>query len=250
MGMKEIRSAVHIANAARAAKGKKTAKPPEKPPASKKVADKVPAKAEKPARRKKVGRPKKRGPKKGKWAVAMRQRKKALEDEKPEFLPKFDLFLDYLARGDTHRDAMDKAGLEWPIISRQMAADDTLRDQHAAAKALREEFWKEERLDSMHKRGVTGVSEPMVSAGKLVCDKTVYSDACLLKLAVADNPDKFADRSKVDHNVTGRSIDDVVADLESESSASKAKARGGIFSPPKKPDGSTTSPSAPPPPVP
>lgn len=175
-------SAVHRARSAKV-KGKPS------PPAAGSASPPAPRKA---------GRPKKPGPKKGRFAAAQRQAKREKQAIKDAFLPKFDRFIDLLAAGATHRDAMDQAGLSWPEISPQMAGDVSLKARYAAAKDLREEFWKEQRLDELHRRGVVGVKEPMVSAGVRVCDKTVYSDNCLLKAVVADNPTKFADRSKLD----------------------------------------------------
>ena len=55
----------------------------------------------------------------------------------------------------------------------------------------------------------------MVSAGKRVCDRTVFSDPCLLKAVVADNPGKFADRQKIDANVnTPETLADLVRQIE------------------------------------
>src|SRR5438105_4149882 len=43
----------------------------------------------------------------------------------------------------------------------------------------------------MHRRGIEGIDEPVVSAGKLVTYKKKYSDAILLRLAEANDPKKY-----------------------------------------------------------
>jgi hypothetical protein len=161
-------------------------------------------------------RRKKPGPKPGPKAAFLRKRNRERAAQKEAFLPKFDLFLERLRANDSHRDALDAANLSWADVSTQLNTNDlSLRARYDAAKALREEFRKEERLDALHARGVKGVQEPMVSAGQRVCDRTVYSDACLLKAVVADNPGKFADRQKLDATLnTPETLADLVRQIE------------------------------------
>ena len=188
--MKRHTSGAHAGRAAQAAKAK------------------TPAPAAKPRR-------KKTGPKAGPKAAFERQRRRERAAQKTDFLPKFDRFVEYLSTGETHRNAMDQAGLTWPQISTQIANDLGLKARYEAAKALREEFWKEERIDALHLRGVKGITEPVVSAGKRVCDRTVFSDACLLKAVVADNPGKFADRQRLDASVNApETLADLVRQIE------------------------------------
>jgi len=71
--------------------------------------------------------------------------------------------------------------------------------EEQAADALEAEAWR---------RAVTGVPEPLVSAGKVVRDDDGqplairrYSDTLLLALLKARRPEKFKDRAVVEHDI-------------------------------------------------
>jgi hypothetical protein len=97
-------------------------------------------------------------------------------------------------------------------VSRQPIYDQRHADP-AFAKA-----WEEaaeiaaDRLESeAWRRGVDGVPEPLVSAGRLVCDQSGepmtikrYSDNLLLALLRATRPEKFRDRSSVEFDISDR----------------------------------------------
>jgi hypothetical protein len=74
-----------------------------------------------------------------------------------------------------------------------------------AADALEAEAWR---------RGVVGVAEPLVSAGKLVRDDhglpiaiRRYSDTLMIALLKARRPERFKDRAVVEHDVSDRLAD-------------------------------------------
>jgi hypothetical protein len=77
--------------------------------------------------------------------------------------------------------------------------------EQVAADRLEAEAWR---------RAVDGVSEPLVSAGKLVCDAEGqpmviqrYSDHLLALLLRAHKPEKFSDRTAVEIDVSDRLAD-------------------------------------------
>ncbi len=186
-------SGVHKANAAKRA----AASPPQKAP---------------PKRRRR-----KPGPKPGPRAQRDRQKRREEIAAKDAFLPKFDRFVALLAEGQTHRAAMDETRLAWPEISRFMGNDLGLRARYDAAKTLRDELWKEEHFDEMHRRAVVGVPERVVSAGKEFGTQQVYSDSLLLALNKADHPDKFAERTKGELSVNvPETLAGLVAEIEKE----------------------------------
>jgi hypothetical protein len=90
--------------------------------------------------------------------------------------------------------------------------------EHRAADAAFAKAWEEaeqiaaDRLEAeAWRRGVDGVPEPLVSAGRLVGDadgKPIfvqrYSDTLLLALLRAHKPDKFRDRTSVELDVSDR----------------------------------------------
>ena len=158
---------------------------------------------------------KKPGPKPGARAHVTRQQRRLEQRQKEAFLPRFDRFLELLRTNSNHRPAMEETGLPWSEISSQMANDPALKQRYEAALALREEFRQAERLDSMHSRAVDGVPEPMVSAGREVTTRTVYSDDLLARLVTADNPAKFASRTKGELTVNNaETLADLVSKIE------------------------------------
>ena len=77
--------------------------------------------------------------------------------------------------------------------------------EQVAADRLETEAWR---------RGVDGVAEPLVSAGRLVCGEDGkplhvlrYSDQLLLALLRAHRPEKFRDRTSVELDVSDRLAD-------------------------------------------
>jgi hypothetical protein len=71
-----------------------------------------------------------------------------------------------------------------------------------AADRMEKEAWR---------RGVDGVPEPLVSAGRLICDPSGepimiprYSDTLLAMLLKAHRPDKYKDRSEVQFDISDR----------------------------------------------
>jgi hypothetical protein len=74
--------------------------------------------------------------------------------------------------------------------------------EERAADALEAEAWR---------RGVVGVPEPLVSAGKVLRDDDGqplvirrYSDTLLLALLKAHRPDRFKDRAVIEHDISHR----------------------------------------------
>jgi hypothetical protein len=90
--------------------------------------------------------------------------------------------------------------------------------EHRAADAVFAKAWEEaeqiaaDRLEAeAWRRGVEGVPEPLVSAGRLVGDADGkpmfvqrYSDTLLLALLRAHKPEKFRDRTSVEFDVSDR----------------------------------------------
>ena len=72
--------------------------------------------------------------------------------------------------------------------------------EEKAADALEAEAWR---------RAVDGVAEPLVSGGKLVSDSTGqpiairrYSDVLLIALLKARRPERFKDRTAIEHDIS------------------------------------------------
>jgi transposase-like protein len=53
-----------------------------------------------------------------------------------------------------------------------------------------------------YRRAVEGVTEPLVSAGKRVCDTTKFSDTLLIFMLKARRPEKYRDNVRVEHSGT------------------------------------------------
>jgi hypothetical protein len=107
-----------------------------------------------------------------------------------------------------------------------------LRKRDAGFAAARDEA-EERSADSLEaeawRRGVDGVPEPLVSAGKLVCDDDGqplairrYSDHLLLALLKARRPEKFKDRAVVEHDVSDNLVDRLEAARQRALAASPA----------------------------
>lgn len=72
--------------------------------------------------------------------------------------------------------------------------------------------------DELIRRGTEGVIEPVFQGGRLVGAVRRYSDGCLIAALKAGKPERYADRSKIDHSGSV----DVVARL----AAGRARAGG------------------------
>jgi hypothetical protein len=109
----------------------------------------------------------------------------------------WDMFLRALSEGWSVSKACRIAGL-----SRTAAYDRRARDQEFADtwdQAIRD--GEELLLDEALRRAVDGITEPVVSAGKYVCDVTRYSDRLLEVLLKARLPAMFRERYDVRQTV-------------------------------------------------
>lgn len=140
--------------------------------------------------------------------------KKTAKKAADPFEAQLDALCAALRAGDDIRAAIKKSGAPWETFHERATADIAVAGRIEAARAARESYRLLVRLDEMHRRAVDGFTDPIVSAGKLVTDHQVYSDMLLLNLVKADNPDKFADRSKSDVTVTGNPWADIVQHIE------------------------------------
>jgi hypothetical protein len=107
-------------------------------------------------------------------------------------------FLETLARGSTFTAAAEACGVSREAIYKRRRKDPTFAASIEAAlstgnQAIDDEIWR---------RAIDGVDEPIVSAGKIIGTKRVYSDSLLIRLAESRMPEKYRHRSET--QLTGK----------------------------------------------
>jgi hypothetical protein len=119
-------------------------------------------------------------------------------------------FLEVLAESGIVTVAAQTAGVSRSGVYAHRQLDDAFAQaweeaEQVAADRLEAEAWR---------RAVDGVSEPLVSAGKLVCDADGqpmviqrYSDNLLALLLRAHRPEKFRDRTAIELDISDRLAD-------------------------------------------
>lgn len=107
-------------------------------------------------------------------------------------------FLQDLALGARHRDALQQLGWTWSHLSGYRQRSPGLQRIYNECKRIGEEFRGIQRDDEAHRRATDGYEEPIYSAKGDFCGNRIrYSDTLLAMFLKADNPDKFMERSEV-----------------------------------------------------
>lgn len=121
-----------------------------------------------------------------------------------------------IANGARAREALAIAKIPWTDISKGMWFSPYLKKLMEEAIAERDRKRSEELHDEIYHRAVNGHQEPMVSAGRKVCTRTVRSDRLAELLFKCEHPDLFIHKIEGNVNITARTITDIVAELESK----------------------------------
>lgn len=117
------------------------------------------------------------------------QKKRVRGDWKPRFLAAF-------RETGLVKDACEVAG-----VGRRTVYDHRQRDEDfALAWAEVEQETTEQMEREAYRRGVEGVVEPIVSAGKHVTDVRRYSDTLLIFMLKARKPETYRDNVRIEHS--------------------------------------------------
>ena len=109
-------------------------------------------------------------------------------------------FLNALANGATHKQALEEAGLQWRVVSIFMTHDSTFAELHKEAKRLRDELINVMREESADDRAINGwVDRTYDKDGNVTSERRYFSDRLMELRLKAANPGKYADR----HEHTG-----------------------------------------------
>ena len=161
----------------------------------------------------KIGRPKKADSEAGNEAGKSKlQSKRAAFVEKVR--PKFQRFCIALASGARTREALVISDVGWGEIQHGMNHSAELKALYEDAQKIRSQRKKEDLEEEVYHRAVHGHKEPMVSAGKHVCDKIVRSDRLIELLYRANHPELFVQRTESNVNITARTVGDLIEQIE------------------------------------
>ena len=124
-----------------------------------------------------------------------------VEERRPGDLEKILIFLQNLALGARHRDALSDVGWVYSNFSIYRSKFPVVSHLYKKVKRMGDEMREIYRLEEMERRAVEGVKEPIYSAsGKFCGHKIKYSDTLLALMVKADHPDRFSDRVKVENS--------------------------------------------------
>ena len=110
------------------------------------------------------------------------------------------LYLEHLGTGGRLNDFLDAHRILWADLSMVFYKKPELTELVRIARKIGEVFRTQARIDEAHRRAVDGTPEPRFHKGVICGYVQNYSDSLLAMLIKADDPDKFADRKKVDNS--------------------------------------------------
>ena len=144
-----------------------------------------------------------------------------------------------IANGARAREAVAIAKVPYSDISKALWYSPYLKQLLSEAIAERDRKRSEELHDEVFHRAVNGHPEPMVSAGRKVCNRTVRSDRLLELLYKCEHPEIFIHKIEGNVNVTARTITDIVAELENKTPIGTNKPTVYLNPAPEKPGDKT-----------
>ncbi len=134
------------------------------------------------------------------------QRDVLIEDEEDRYvkmreLPQaFQRFLWALSRCGNARQAMKASGTEASIVYRARKINTPFREMWEAILDFRLQARQDDIEDAMFTRAITGVKKGVWYKGRLMGHEKVYSDGLLTTMAKAEMPEKYRERTQVDHS--------------------------------------------------
>lgn len=107
-----------------------------------------------------------------------------------EFKALFEHFCELIEAGAYHKQAMKECKLQWRDIHYCLHWVPEMRERYEQARDMREQLWNNEEDDELHKRGVEGVVEQVITPrGQIVEIKNTDSKA-LIRLYDQRHPKK------------------------------------------------------------
>jgi len=110
-------------------------------------------------------------------------------------------FCELLALGHNHKPALQQLDLVWSDFADFYHIDQSgvLWSLYQRSRELGETLRQQLREDEADRRALEGVKKGVFHKGKKCGDQTVYSDSLLALQLKAGNPEKYADRQRVEH---------------------------------------------------
>lgn len=109
-------------------------------------------------------------------------------------------YLCHLAAGRRTRDWLKEYGLYWDDVQPAVRPENI---QELCRQAMSEGYKTRAMFaaDELYRRGVDGVKKGVYHKGERVAEETEYSDGLLQMLLKAEQPDKYSDKSQIDHRM-------------------------------------------------
>jgi len=107
-------------------------------------------------------------------------------------------YLDWLAEGKRTNAFLIEHDLTWPELNRWIGKRKLYPYSQIALKAGNKRRLRMAE-DELMRRAVEGVDRPLYHRGALVDNIKEYSDQLLMLMLRAEDPDKYADRQRVEH---------------------------------------------------
>lgn len=126
----------------------------------------------------------------------------------------YEKLLSLISTGFRHSEALRACGLIWRDVGLRIAADPEYARRHIDAERIREEWWQRKREEEADRRAVDGWDEPVYQGGMKVGTIKRFSDTLLCRQMSAGNPAKYATRQVHSGDVTMRTIEDLILDLQ------------------------------------
>jgi len=124
-------------------------------------------------------------------------------------------YCEWLASGGRTRKFLREHEITWSFMNFILRKSNILWLMYRGAMAVGEVLKQQVREDEADRRAIEGVQKPVYQQKELVGYVTEYSDNLLITQLKAGNPEKYADRQKVDHQ--GVILNVTVPDLHRDS---------------------------------
>jgi hypothetical protein len=110
-------------------------------------------------------------------------------------------FIRDTAAGMFCKVALEKSGLQWSQVNAYKARYPEFLRIYGLATRCGEQVRQFEREQEAHRRAVEGTAEPVwnLKTGERLGERRVYSDTLMLALLKAADPERYSERSKVQH---------------------------------------------------
>ena len=131
------------------------------------------------------------------WDERERVAKEVFEDAEHQFI--FLRFIEGIACGEKTRTMTDELKILWSDFVSLYAYDRRCYDLYLMSRRKGDEYRQALREDEADRRAVEGTLRPVFHKGNICGHVREYSDSLLAIQLKAGNPDRYADRQKVEH---------------------------------------------------